>query len=253
MELKLFYTVVVAIFGMLFGSFYNVVGWRIPQGLSIVKPGSFCPKCKHKLRWYELIPVFSFLIQGGKCRVCKEKISWFYTFTELTSGILWGLVFYLFGFSFEFFLGIITVSFLSIVIVSDSNFLIIPDSITIIASLLVFILRIYYFGIVQALVYILYGVGAFVVMYLLMLLGNFIFKKESLGGGDIKLMFFIGLALGPWMSVFTIFLSSFIALPLSLIIYFRSKDGIIPYGPFLLIACLIIILFRIDLNMILGL
>ena len=64
MELKLFYTVVVAIFGMLFGSFYNVVGWRIPQGLSIVKPGSFCPKCKHKLRWYELIPVFSFLIQG---------------------------------------------------------------------------------------------------------------------------------------------------------------------------------------------
>ena len=97
MELKLFYTVVVAIFGMLFGSFYNVVGWRIPQGLSIVKPGSFCPKCKHKLRWYELIPVFSFLIQGGKCRVCKEKISWFYTFTELTSGILWGLVFYLFG------------------------------------------------------------------------------------------------------------------------------------------------------------
>ena len=104
----------------------------------------------------------------------------------------------------------------------------------------------------DGLLYLGYGFGAFLIMYLLMLFGNFIFKKESLGGGDIKLMFFIGCSLGPWMSLFTIFLSSFIALPLSLILYFRSKDSVIPFGPFLLIATLIIVIFKLDSNTVLN-
>jgi len=253
-ELKLFYTFFIFIFGLIFGSFFNVVGWRLPAGLSLVKPaGSFCPKCKHKLRWYENIPVFSYLIQGGKCRKCKKKIPKFYIIVELLTGILYAISFWIFGFSFEFVLAILAASFFVIVVVSDSNYLIIPDEVTIVFSILVILSRFIMNGIGDALMYLLYGIGAFVVMYLLMLFGNFVFKKESLGGGDIKLMFYVGCCVGPWMSIFTIFLSSFIALPLSLILYFRNKDNVIPFGPFLLISSLIIILFQLDLNFILNL
>ncbi len=252
MELRVFYTVVIFIFGLLFGSFYNVVGWRVPKKLSIVRPGSFCPKCKHKLRWYELIPVFSYLIQGGKCRKCKEKIAPFYTITELLTGFLFAASYWVLGFSFEFVLAIITASFFSIVLVSDINFLIIPDQFTLFCSILVVLLRFMFNGVEDALYALASGIGAFLAMYLLMLLGNLILKKESLGGGDIKLMFFVGIAVGPIMSLFTIFLSSFIAFPLSLILFIRSKDNIIPYGPFLLIACFLIIVFKIDLNMIIN-
>ena len=253
MELKIFYTVFSFIFGLIFGSFYNVVGWRLPAGLSLVKPsGSFCPKCKHKLRWYENIPVFSFLIQGGKCRKCKKKIPKFYIIIELTTGILFALSYWLFGFSFEFLLAIITASFFVIVVVSDSNYLIIPDEVTLFFSITVILSRFIGNGLSDGFMHLLYGLGAFFAMYLLMLFGNFIFKKESLGGGDIKLMFFIGCTVGPWMSFFTIFLSSFIALPLSLILYYKSKDSVIPYGSFLLVSTLIIIFFQIDINTILS-
>lgn len=253
MELKIFYTVFIFIFGLIFGSFFNVVGWRLPAGLSLVKPsGSFCPKCKHKLRWYENIPVISYLIQGGKCRKCKKKIPKFYIIVELLTGFLFALSYFIFGFSFEFLLAVITASFFVIVIVSDSNYLIIPDEVTLVMSILVVFSRFICNGITDALLHLVFGISAFIIMYLLMLFGNFLFKKESLGGGDIKLMFFIGCAVGPWMSIFTIFLSSFIALPLSLILYYRSKDSVIPYGPFLLIAALLIILFKIDVNFILN-
>lgn len=253
MELKIFYTFFIFIFGLIFGSFFNVVGWRLPAGISLVKPsGSFCPKCKHKLRWYENIPVFSFLIQGGRCRSCKKKIPRFYIIIELLTAVLYSLAYWIFGFSFEFALSILMISFFVIVVVSDANYLVIPDEVTLVCSILIIFVRFMCNGVGDALLYLVYGIGAFIIMYLLMLFGNFIFKKESLGGGDIKLMFFIGCSVGPWMSLFTIFLSSFIALPLSLILYYRSKDSVIPYGPFLLIAALIIVFFKIDLNFILN-
>ena len=80
--MEIYYSTLIFVFGLLLGSFYNVVGYRIPNNMSIIKPGSFCPKCKHELKWYELIPVFSFLIQGGKCKKCKCRISFFYPIIE---------------------------------------------------------------------------------------------------------------------------------------------------------------------------
>ena len=209
-------------------------------------------KCKHKLKWYENIPIFAYLIQGGKCRNCKKKIPKFYIIIETMTGILFALSYWVFGFGFEFILSILMASFFVIVIVSDTNYLIIPDEVTVVFSILVILARWIFLGIGNALTFLLYGLGAFLIMYLLMLFGNFLFKKESLGGGDIKLMFFIGCCVGPWMSIFTIFLSSFIALPLSLLLYFKSRDSVIPYGPFLLVAGLIIVLFQIDLSLLLG-
>ena len=75
------------ILGTIFGSFYNVVGYRIPKGESILYPSSHCPKCNHELKAYELIPILSFVFLGGKCKKCKSKISFFYPIFELLTGI----------------------------------------------------------------------------------------------------------------------------------------------------------------------
>jgi len=247
--MTLYFTFVSFIFGTVFGSFFNVVGWRLPAGLSLIKPrGSFCPKCKHELKWYELIPIISFLIQGGKCRACKTKISRFYISIEFLTGCLFALSYWLFGFTFEFGLAILTASFFVIVVVSDSNYLVIPDEVTVFFTIAVLLWRLICLGWSNALEFVIYGAIAFAIMLVIMIIGNYIFKKESLGGGDIKLMVYIGCAVGPYLGLFSIFLASFFALPLSLILFFRSKDSIIPFGPFLLLACLVIILFQIDLS-----
>lgn len=246
--MEVYFTVIVFIFGTLLGSFYNVVGYRLPKGLSIIKPGSFCPKCHHSLRWYELVPVFSFLIQKGKCRECKCKISWFYPTIELATGILFALSYLIFGFGAEFLISIIIASFFVIVIVSDTNYLIIPDEVTIFLSVLIILVKFIGFGVKVGIESILSGAFLFVIMYLIMLLGNRLFKKESLGGGDIKLMFFVGTILSPLNGMFQIFLSSFLALPISMYIYLTKKNRIIPFGPFILLALLIIYLLQIDIT-----
>ena len=86
-------------------------------------------------------------------------------------------------------------------------------------------------------------------MYLLMLLGNFIFKEESLGGGDIKLMFVLGMTIRFILSIFSVALSAFLALPISLFIYIKNRDKAVPFGPFLVAGFLIVFLFKIDLEM----
>lgn len=84
-------------FGLLFGSFANVLIWRIPRGESIVSPGSHCPRCEHPIRWYDNIPVVSWLMLGGKCRDCGETIAWRYPIIELASGALWMLAGWRYG------------------------------------------------------------------------------------------------------------------------------------------------------------
>lgn len=244
--MEVYYMVVVFIFGLLLGSFYNVVGYRLPKGLSIVKPGSFCPKCNHSLKWYELIPVFSFLIQKGRCRNCKCKISYFYPVIELLTGFLFLLSYIVFSFSPEFLISILISSFFVIVLVCDLQYLVIPDEVTFFFSFLLLVVKLIYFGLPSFGRALLYGLFLFSVMYILMLVGNMLFKKESLGGGDIKLMFFVGTILNPIEGLFSIFLASLIAFPVSLFIYFKKKNKVIPFGPFLLFSALLIFLFKID-------
>ncbi len=245
--MEIYVGIIVFVFGTLLGSFYNVVGYRLPKGLSIVKPGSFCPKCNHSLKWYELIPVFSFLIQKGKCRQCGGRISLFYPFIELSTGILFLLSYLLFGLSVEFMISILISSFLVIVIVSDVNYLIIPDETTLFFSFLALLINFVFYGWKEGLESICCGIFLFVVMYFIMLLGNKLFKKESLGGGDIKLMFFVGCVLSVTNGLFAIFLSSLLALPISMYVYVKKKSRLIPFGPFILLATLVIFLLDIDI------
>ncbi len=241
------------ILGTVLGSFYNVVGFRLPKGEEIVFTKSHCPTCNHKLKWYELIPVFSFIIQGGKCRNCKEKISLFYPFIELCTGLLFAVSFYSFGPSYDLIIALTLVSVLMIILVSDLNFLIIPDSVLIVSSIIILIVNFVSGGIKEGLSSLGSGLLLFAVMYFIMFLGNLAFKKESLGGGDVKLMFLSGLVLHPLVGIFSIFLASVLALPISLLLLYTNKEHVMPFGPFIAIAILILFYMKIDIHQILSL
>lgn len=234
------------VIGCFFGSFYNVVGLRIPNGESIVYPNSHCTRCGHSLKWYELIPLFSFVFLGGKCRNCKEKISIMYPLIELLTGILFAICYYSLGVSYELGIGITISSLLIMVIVSDINYMIIPDSFIVIPAVIVIVLKFLSLGIIDGLLAIAYGVIAFLILFLVMLLGNKVFKKESLGGADIKLFFVVGLLFSPVITLLVLVLACFIALPVSLILYFRNKEHLIPFGPFIVIATLLVYFTKID-------
>lgn len=234
--------VYIFIIGLLFGSFYNVVGMRLPNNESIIFPGSHCENCNHKLSWYENIPLFSYILLKGKCKSCHAKISVWYPAIELFTGMLFLISYYVFGLTTEFFISIIISSLVSIIFVSDINYYIILDSPLIIGSILIIIIKLISFGLKEALISIGSGLLVFGVMYLIMLLGNFIFKKESLGGGDIKLSFVAGLVLGPKLGIMYIVFGAFLAFPYAMYITIRNKENMLPFGPFLISSLLIIYL-----------
>lgn len=117
------------IYGILFGSFYNVVGLRVPVGQSIVSPRSACPTCGHQLRAFELIPVLSYLFQGGKCRVCKTGISPIYPIIELFTGVLFATAPLVVGWGSELLIALTLISLFIIILVSDVAYMLIPDKV----------------------------------------------------------------------------------------------------------------------------
>lgn len=256
--MEVYYAIIFFIFGTIFGSFYNVVGYRLPLNQSIIMPPSHCPNCGHVLKAYELIPIFSWLLLGRKCSKCKQKISWFYPVFEFMTGLLFMISFLIFGFSLKLLLVLTMISLLLIVIISDYQTLTIPDEIIIFGiislSIEIFLLNGLgdtfnllngFKGLFSAY---LNGLLSFGIMLLLKLFGDFAFKKESMGGGDIKLMFLIGMVLGFKESIVVIFLSAFIALPISIIILITKKDHVLPFGPFLSIATMILLLSQFNLH-----
>ena len=234
--LYLFY-IFIFFFGTVFGSFYGVLATRLPQGKSIVKPGSFCPKCQHKLNWYDLIPILSYGITLGKCR--------YYPFIEITTGILFCTSYFLYGpkITYEFIASLLLFSLTVIIFISDFNYYIILDSPLVITSIIIFVSKIIFFDIKTALLSLLSGLILFLAMIVVKKIGDFMFKKESLGGGDIKLAFVVGIILGVRLGLCALILSTFIALPYSLLKVYLSEKKEVPFGPFIIGACTIVFLF----------
>lgn len=240
------------IFGTIMGSFYHVVATRLSNDESIISPASHCPRCGHYLKWYENIPIISYLLLKGKCSSCHSKIPISYLIVEISTGLLFAVCYHSFGFSINLLIALIFVSSLIIVIVSDIEYMIILDEVLIVATLLIALVYIFATGLENAAYHIYSGIGAFLAMYTIKILGDKAFKKESLGGGDIKLMFLFGMVLGLPMSICTIFLATFIAFPIALIILFSNKENIIPFGPFLSMSAIIIMISKIQLTDILN-
>lgn len=250
--MEIYYAVTFLMLGTILGSFYNVVGYRLPKGESILYPSSHCPNCNHQLGPLELIPIFSFLLQKGKCKKCGLKISWFYPIFEFSTGVLFAIAYLIFGMSLEFLIAITFISMILIIIISDYQYMIIPDEVLIVSTIL-FVIEIFFLkGFLGLELALLNAIIAFTAMFLLKKFGDFLFKKESMGGGDIKLLFIFGLVLGWEMAIMAIFIGSFIGLPISLIILYKKKNNIVPFGPFLSAGALIILLTRMDLNWIIN-
>lgn len=244
--METFYIIYFFIVGTIFGSFCNVVGDRIPNGMSIIKPSSHCPKCNHKLSAIELIPIISYLIQKGKCKNCKTKISIEYPIFEMITGILFALSYIVFGLNLEIVIALTFISILIIVMISDYHYMVIPDIVMLYGIVLIIIEQYIIYDLNTVINSIISGFFAYVVMWLIKLLGDTIFKKESLGGGDIKLMFFIGLCLPLPISILPIFLGTLIALPIAIITLIYKKNNMLPFGPYLSMAAIILFLLQIN-------
>lgn len=243
------------VLGAVMGSFFHVVASRVSNDESIIYPGSHCPNCSHPLKWYENIPIFSYIFLKGKCSECKTKIPISYLVVEIVTGVLYAVCFHSFKLSLNFAIALIFVSALVTVIVSDIEYMIILDEVLMISTLLIIITYFIgnsvnlglYNGLKETAVHIYSAVGAFGVMYAVKLLGDKAFKKESLGGGDIKLMFLFGLVLDFPIAICTIFLATFIAFPIAIIILISDKENIIPFGPFLSMAAILLLVSKFDL------
>lgn len=235
--------VIFFIMGLIFGSFYNVVAYRLSNNISLINPvRSMCPNCKKELGILELIPIFSYVFLKGKCKNCGEKISLFYPFIELLTGINFALSYYLSGFSIDLLIMLILFSYFSIVIYSDFKYMIIPDEVTIVTVILTLILII----IKGLYLNILVGFISFLSTYLFAKIISVILKKDAMGGGDIKLMFFVGLLLN-YNALLAFFISSFLAFPAAFYVTVKNKNSKIAFGPFILLATIIIYIFKLDL------
>ncbi len=250
------------IIGVCLGSFYNVVGLRVPEKESIVKPGSHCMTCHHPLSFLDLIPILSYVFLRGKCRYCGSKVSLLYPLNELFCGILFAVSFYSWHFSLELIVALSISSLLCMVVASDLTYLIIPDSFIIIPGIIIFVVRFIQYGYLNALCVLGYGIISFAIMYLIMFLGSKMFHKEAMGGADVKLMFIIGMVTAPILSKVTtgqvflnilmpllvIVVASVLALPSSLVLYTKQKENVVPFGPFILLGLLIVYFTKVNIQ-----
>ena len=244
--MEVFYLISFFMIGAVLGSFYNVLGIRIVKHESIIMHRSHCDKCGHILKWYELIPILSFVFLRGRCRECKTKLSWLYPFSELFCGILFAISYYSFGFSWNLIISLTLSSLLIIVTVSDLTYMIIPNRFIIIPSVIILLVKLIGFGLTTFLTSLLYGIISFAIMFFIMKFGTYIFKKEALGGADVKLMFVVGICVEPFLSLIVIIIASVIALPVSLLLLYKEKENIIPFGPFIVIGLLIVYFTKLN-------
>lgn len=234
--MDIIYLIIFFILGSILGSIYSVIGLRLPKEEPVASLKYHCEQCHHELTGKDLIPIISYIFLKGKCRYCHQKIDSQELLMELFSGVLFAVAFYSFGFSIDLLLALGIISLLIIVTVSDLTYLIIPDEVLIFFSLYFILIQYVKEGLLGAGTHIATGIFLFLLMYAIMWLGEKALKKESLGGGDVKMMFLFGLVLDPLLGTLTIFLGSIFALPMSLFLLYKNKENVIPFGPFLLMA-----------------
>lgn len=250
--MNIFYLIIFFILGTLCGSFFTVVGMRLPRHEDFISSRSYCDNCHHTLSLLDMIPLISYNLLGKKCRYCGAKIDGLSNSMEMFCGILFALSFYVFNFSYELLIALGIVSMLIIISVSDISYLVIPDELLIFFTGYFLIIICLEYGPLMALFRVVSGFALFGIMYIIMLFGNFLFKKESLGGGDIKMMFVFGLLLHPLLGLMVIFIACFMALPVSLLILYRKGQNVVPFGPFLLISLTFIFFTQLNLTQILD-
>jgi len=246
--------IIIFVLGLVFGSFANVVIYRLPKGKSIVSPGSQCPSCGKNILWYDNIPLLSYLLLKGKCRFCKVKISPRYFVVELITGLLFLSLYFKFGLTVNLLIYAFFVLCLLIMGFIDIDTYLISDVIVLPGIVIGLLCSIFFRGMhyeltgIESIWYSFTGIltGCGILIFLAMI-GRLLFKKEAMGGGDIKLLSMIGAFLG-WKSVFiTIFFASLLGTVISLTLIGLKKkkmEDYVPFGPYLGLGAIIALFYK---------
>ena len=227
----IFFSIIIFLYGIIIGSFLNVCIYRIPKKENIVTTRSHCMSCGYQLRWYDLIPLFSWLALGGRCRKCKAKISVQYPAIEALNGVLYLIVFLCYGVSIETLLYCLMASALLALSVIDFRTFEIPLGFNVFIAVL---------GLVRVLTDLTnwreYAVGFFAVSAVLYII-YVLTKGRGIGGGDIKLMAASGLLLGWKCNILAFLLGCIIGSVIHLLrMRFTKAERVLAMGPYLSIG-----------------
>jgi len=235
----------ITVLGAALGSFLNVLIYRLPEETSIILPASHCPHCRKAIRFYDNIPVISYILLKGRCRECHEKISFRYPLVELITAILSLLLFLKFGLTFQYLFSFIFVCALMVITFIDLDHQIIPDVITLPGIPIFFLAAVFAMNLrfLDAFLGFLIGGGC---LYGIAFVYELVTKREGMGGGDIKLLAMIGAFLG-WQSLlFVLLVSSLLGAVVGIsLMMVKGQDMkyAVPFGPFLSFAAVAYIFF----------
>lgn len=236
--------------GAIIGSFLNVCIYRMIRKESIIRPGSHCPHCKQGIAWYDNIPLISYIFLAGRCRHCQKKISLRYILVELLTALLFLFLLHYAGLSLVFWIYAAFISSLVVVSFIDIEIQEIPDEISL-SGIVIGLALSAAFPVLQhtlshktaflrSFLGIFAGGGA---IYLTGMIGDAIFKKETMGGGDVKLMAMVGAFIGWKFALLTFFIAPFFGSVVGIILKIKEGKSLIPYGPFLSLGALISIVW----------
>lgn len=230
---------IVAVFGLLIGSFLNAVIHRVPRKESVVSPGSRCPSCGYALRWYDNIPVASYVLLGGRCRRCRKPISVRYPIVELVTAAVFVAHYFVFGWTPLLAVRLLFAASLVALFAIDLEHHLLPDAITLPGIVVGVVASVFLPpGVVESLIGLLIGGGV------LWLIGEAYFRysgEEGMGGGDVKMLAMIGAFLGWKLVLVTLVLSSIAGSVLGLAIIAVKRGGMkyaLPFGTFLALGAL---------------
>jgi leader peptidase (prepilin peptidase)/N-methyltransferase len=235
----------ITVLGAALGSFLNVLIYRLPEETSIIFPASRCPHCRKAIRFYDNIPVISYILLKGRCRECHEKISFRYPLVELITAVLSLLLFWKFGLTFQYLFSFIFVCALMVITFIDLDHQIIPDVITLPGIPIFFLAAVFAMNLrfLDAFLGFLIGGGC---LYGIAFVYELVTKREGMGGGDIKLLAMIGAFLG-WQSLlFVLLVSSLLGAVVGIsLMMVKGQDMkyAVPFGPFLSFAAVAYIFF----------
>jgi len=221
--------------GAIFGSFLNVVIHRMPRGRSVIRPPSACPVCGERIRPSDNVPILSYVVLRGRCRKCGTRISPRYLTVELLGGLLPVVLLWRFGLGWDLALYLAFAYALLVITFTDLDLRLIPDKITL-PGVVVGLVAAPAVGVTSIWQSVLGAVIGGAVLYAVGWAGEFVFKKESMGGGDIKLAAMVGAVLG-WAALPVFFMLSFLMGAIGGVIAMAlgraGSDHAIPFGPFL--------------------
>jgi leader peptidase (prepilin peptidase)/N-methyltransferase len=237
--------ILIFVLGLIVGSFSNVCIYRIPRNESVIYPASHCPKCRTKIKPVDNIPLLSYILLKGRCRNCGSKISIQYPVVEFLTGLIYLIIYLSYGLSIQSLVYLILASALIIIAFIDLKEQIVPDVISlpgiVVGLILSFIVP--YISFINSVLGALVGGG---IILIIAWIGSIIFKKEAMGGGDVKLAAMIGAFLGWRYTIISLFWGFFLGALIGIILIMtkiKKREDTIPFGPFIALGSIITLLW----------